>query len=286
MNQSRGSSDPHPNARVLALELADIVVFYDPNFPKDHEASIYDPPVNRVAVVVGEEGALTIGRRLLRSRVELIPLAVLPRLPSVQVRRVAAPCHVDAIARFFRRHAKRATHFEGGLRALRQGNLQPLVDGGFFPEQRSYRDEATYETEWQRLVGHLQPGDWILTRDRESALSRFIAWATDGLWSHVAMHLGDGEIFEWITSGPRQGSIDLYKGRRYSVGVYRLASGEQRSSEEWRAAMAALTARLKHRYGYWGAFKAGVLAFRGQHMDALTPNSDVLRGNLTLIDFV
>lgn len=267
----------------LIVEPADIVIFYDKDFPAEPTIGVEEPQVNRVAVVVDERGALSIGRGFLGRRVELLPLQAIPALPNVHIRRLALG-HSDEIAQFFLRHAHRPAHFEAGLQALHEENLQPLLAGGFFPTRPIYRTDDEHEAAWDHLKANLKPMDFIFTIDLNSRLSRFIAWSTDGTWSHAALHVGRGEIWESITSGIRNGPIELYKGRRYWVAAYRHCDviKKPRTEQEVEAAVHGHRFR-SNAYNYRGALKYGWKAFRGDHSDGLTPNSTVLQGNLVLV---
>lgn len=268
---------------VLEVQPADIVIFFDPRLPPDPGEG---PAVNRIAIVIDERGALSLfsderGPR----RVESIPLQSIPTLPNVQMRR-GTQGHCDEIAAFFLTQVDRPTHFEAGLRALRCGNLQPLIAGGFFPRRPKYASDEQYEAAWKALRSSLQPADAIYTFDAESRISKFIAWATDGAWSHVAFHVGEGEIWESVTTGIRQGPIEIYKGRRYWVAAYRHidAVTKPRTKEEISEAVAAGSKRFRpNSYNYRGALKFGWKAFRGDHSHGLTPNSGILLGAFALV---
>jgi len=273
-------------ATLLTVRPADILIFYDKRFPADPDTGIDKVPLNRVAVVVGERGALSIGRGVFGRRVELLPLQAIRTLPNLQIRR---PTHgyTDEVARYFRRHTHRPAHFEAGLRAVREENLEPLIAGEFFPDRPTYRTDDEYEAAWRRLTADLKPADFIFTTDLDSRLSRLIAWSTDGAWSHAAIYVGRGEIWESVTSGIRNGPIELYKGQRYWVGAYRHCNALKKPStlEEVEAAVRSHQFR-PNAYNCRGALKFGWKAFRGDHSHALTPNSTVLQGNLVLVAHV
>ena len=263
---------------------ADLVVFYDKRFPADPgtgENGI--PAVNRVAIVIDERGALFLGQGVIGRRVERLPLQSIPTAPNAQIRRLTHG-YTDQVAQFFARHAHRPTHFEAGLRALLVENLQPLLAGTFFPSRPTYQTDYEYEAAWHHLVANLMPMDAIFTLDLHSRLSRFIAWATDGAWSHVATHIGDGEIWESVISGIRNAHVGIYKGQRYRVAAYRHYEVQKkpRSIEDARTAVRAIRFR-PNAYNYRGALKFGWKAFRGDHGHGLTPNSGILQGIWILI---
>lgn len=168
---------------------------------------------------------------------------------------------------------------------MREENLQPLIAGNFFPDRPTYRTGDEYEAAWRRLKVSLEPADFIFTTDLNSRLSRFIAWSTDGAWSHAAIHVGRGAIWESVTSGIRRnGPIELYKGQRYWVAAYRHCDALKRPRTEEEVAAAVRAHRFKpNAYNYRGALNFGWRAFRGDHSHALTPNSTVLQGHLVLV---
>jgi hypothetical protein len=270
----------------LVLRPADIVVFLDERFPNDSDTQPGEMQVNRVAVVVDEHGALSLRPNAIPRLVEVVPLQNIPALRNLQVRSVVDH-HSNEIAQFFITHANRPTHFEAGLRALHEGNLQPLIAGGFFPKRQVYTTDGEYQAAWHTWKANLAPLDFIFTRDLKSRLSNFIAWATDGEWSHAALHVGDGEIAESVTSGIRRVPVELYEERRYWVAAYRRvdAAVHPKAKPEVDAAVRSHHFRL-NAYNYRGALTYGWKAFRGDHSHALTPNSQVLQGNLMFMGHV
>src|SRR6185295_4535505 len=126
------------NLHVSLLRPADIVLFHDKHSPADPDRQASEPPVNRVAVVVGDCGALSVRRGVVGRRVETISLQALPILPHVQVRRLSHR-YSREVAKFFVSHVDRPTHFEAGLRALLHENWQPIIFGSFFPSPPTYR---------------------------------------------------------------------------------------------------------------------------------------------------
>jgi hypothetical protein len=172
----------------------DLVLFLDTRLPVSAGNE-----TNQVAVVVDEQGALYIGKGVIGRRIRRIPLQELPSLPKVQLRRTKHAGYGDLIARYFLKHANQPSYFEAGLRALHCDNHQPFETGRLFPERPTYRSDDEYEAAWARFKSLLKPLDGIYTVDQSSRISRFIAWATHGTWSHVALYIGDGEIHESVT---------------------------------------------------------------------------------------
>ncbi len=264
---------------IYLVQPADMVIFYDKRFPADPGTGVNGvSAVNRVAIVVGEQGALFIGRGVIGPRVEILPLQSIATAPNVEIRRPTHGCN-EQVAKFFIRHTHRPAYFEAGLRALLVENLQPLLAGTFFPDQPVYQTDDEYETAWSHLSASLMPMDAIFTIDLDSRLSRFIAWSTDGAWSHVAIHTGDGEIWESVTSGIRRGPLQIYKGRRYRVAAYRHYECLKTPRTAYEANAAVKARRFRpNAYSYRGALKFGWKAFRGDHSHGLTPNSSILQG--------
>ncbi len=138
---------------------------------------------------------------------------------------------------------------------------------------------------WNRFVESLEPHDHLLTFDRESLLSKIIAVVTLGPFSHIAHYIGDGNIWEVVTSGTRIAPLETYKGRRYRVAAYR-NYGHSFITEEEAMAIYQKTAG-RPGYNYIGALKAGVRTFLGDRkLSPTTPNGIILAGALTFIDQV
>jgi hypothetical protein len=273
---------PSELPRAVELLPADIVLFYDDRFPRDPGSG---SEINSVAIVVDQQGALYVDRGAFRRRiVRRLPLHELAKLRNLDFRRSPTLEHRDRIAAYFLRHAHSPEHFEAGLRAFNLGNLHPLLDGSFFPERPTYNSDEQYEAAWQNLKAQLRPLDCIYTTDLSSRVSRFIAWATHGPWSHVAVHMDDGVIWESETSGIRSGPIEIYKGRNFWVAVYRNIQtlDQPRTGAEVEAVVASHPFR-KDRYNYRGAIKYGFKSFCGDHSHGLVPNSIIYRGDSFLV---
>jgi hypothetical protein len=269
-------NDP-PRNTYVALP-GDIAIFFDKRLPVAPGME-----TNNVAVVAGELGALYLGHRFFGRRVEKISLQELPSLPKVEFRR-SVEFDGEKVASYFIKYADRPSYFEAGLRALHCYNQQPFLMSGLFPERPTYKNEEDYETAWEQFKSQLLPFDGIYTVDLSSRLSRFIAWATHGTWSHVALYIGDGEIHESVTSGLRRGPLELYKGRHYWIAAYRHigAINSPRTADQARATVASLSFR-PDRYNYRGAIKFGLKAFLNDHSHDLVPNSAMYMGNRVLI---
>ena len=174
------------------------------------------------------------------------------------------------------------------MNAWINGNMQPFVECRLFPQRPFYIDDDAYNEGWAIFVQSLKPGDAIYTVDTKSYLSRFIAWATHGTWSHVAWYMGDGMISESTTSGIRTVPIEFYKQRRYWLGAYRhIQLMEAALSSEHCQNVVARDKRFRHdRYNYLAAMRYGFRSFIGDHSHNLVPNSAMFQGHLVRVALV
>jgi hypothetical protein len=74
---------------------------------------------------------------------------------------------------------------------------------------------------WAEMTVSIQRGDLVQVLDTSSRVSRLIAKIDLGTWSHSARYIGNGNVFEVITSGPVTRSISSYADRPYRIGIYR-----------------------------------------------------------------
>jgi hypothetical protein len=135
------------------------------------------------------------------------------------------------------------------------------------------------------FIRQLEPHDPIFTFDRQSLLSKLIAVLTHGPFSHVATYLGDGKIWEIVTSGARVVPLEVYKGRgRYRVAAYRHYGYEKKDRATQQAELMQLVGNV--RYGYFGAVFAGFKSYFRFHRESATPNGIILSGPLIFIEQV
>jgi len=268
--------------RIFEVELGDIIIFFDPRSPPDPGSGTSETPaVNRVAVVVGERHALFLSRNKFGFKtVESFPFGqVFKEEQNLVIRKSPFGAANMLIVEFFLNAQNNPNIFEAGMKALQASNLPLLIAGQLFPDPPVYRNDAEYLSAWEGLVARLLPFDVILTRDNESKLSRFIARFTHGPWSHTAIHVANGEIWESVTSGVRRVSIDVYKGRRYRVGVYRHVSAMENAVTAERAIEIASSHPFRpNSYNYAQAIRYGIKSFVGDHGHALVPNSMIYQG--------
>ena len=281
---SRGSKQepmtiPRKHDEGQILHPADILIFCDDSSRKPVEEG-----VNQIAIVTDDAQALFLERGTVRR----LDLRMIPQLKNLNARRGVEPEQARKVADYFTRHANRPAHFEAGLKALLVHNLQPLLAGDLFPERPIYENEMEYEQAWQSFKSTLRPSDCIFTACLSSPLSRTIAWATGGSWSHVASYVGGGEIAESTTSGLRRTSLDVYRGQQYWVANYRHIGSidRPRMEEQTKQDVEAIFKQAVQGYNYRKAFWYGVRAFLGDHSHALVPNSMIYQGLYSLIAHV
>jgi hypothetical protein len=264
--------------KVIEVKACDIALFWD-----GRSAIHPDPDLNQIAIIVGDY-ALALRRSAItrRRQVEEIALADLTSFRNLTLRSSTALFDRDRVAQFFITHRRDPEQFAAGLKAFRRENFQPLLAGSFFPTRPTYKSDSEYQDAWQHMVEQLRPMDTVFTTCHTSVLSKFIAWATHGPWSHVLTYVGNGEIHESITSGIRRGSIELYRSRANWVAAYRHTELENdpRTYEE---ALAATEINWRPGYNYRKAIYYGARSFFGDHDHALVPNSIVYQGHMSLI---
>lgn len=125
------------------------------------------------------------------------------------------------VADYFEKYQYDPFSFFAGKAALFYGNKDPFVRGTLAPEYPQYENNAQREAAWKKFISQLHVGDRIVTFNHSSIISHVIASFTRGTWSHLAVYLGDGQISEFVTSGLRETSIEIYKASNYSVAAYR-----------------------------------------------------------------
>ncbi|HUC49518.1 MAG TPA: hypothetical protein VMA30_09040 [Xanthobacteraceae bacterium] len=254
-----------------ALGPLDIVIFFEKRSPNP----VDETGCNQWAFVVDDKTALYV-----RGRVRSISIAKIRSLPNATViRRVPAPL-APYVASMLLKYRWRPSMFQVAVNFLQSNNYRPFLEGSFFPPDVSYASDEEYEVAWQKMVAALQPGDCIFTFDRASWMSKLIARATHGPFSHCGIYIGGGELGEVVTSGTRIAPIETYKGRKYRVAVYR-HYGTIKSVDDMISDIRATAGRPG--YGYIGALRAGVIALFGAHHKTAAPNSLILWGFLTYI---
>jgi hypothetical protein len=227
--------------------------------------------------------AMSDGRALYHSKgnVRSFKLKEAYGLPNAQLLRwKPAPLGPDIVS-YLLANEKRPTHFLAGVRAMQNTNFEMFLRGELFPLSPVYESDEEYERAWSDLISQLRPRDMIFTTQLDSWLSRFIAWATKGPFSHCGIYLGDGEISEIVTSGNRIAPLEIYKGRKFRVAAYRtfapLPKKWSKTVEECHAADGTPG------YSYFGAMTHGLRSFFGDHENSFTPNSLIYQGRIGFI---
>jgi len=271
----RGQSQPEHLNAATPLGPLDVVLFYD-----KYSTIPVDEGVNQQAYVVSNKHALY--RRGIIHSISLDHLRA--RSEAIVVRGV--PYQVAPyVAKMLLRYRWRPNMFNFATNFIRAHNYGPFVRGNLFPNDVTYSSDAEYEAAWNSFVKYLEPDDYLFTFDRSSLLSKIIAAGTLGPFSHVAHFIGNGKIWEVVTSGTRIVPLETYKGRRYRVAAYRNYGHSFVSREEAMAHYQKTAGRPG--YGYVGAFKAGVRTFFGDRKySPTTPNGIILGGVLAFIDQV
>jgi hypothetical protein len=267
-----GSYPNEPITSTTELNPVDIVIFYDKWSLKPLSEG-----VNQWAFVVDNKRAL-----FSRAFVHSISLDVLRKKPNATVvRRVPAQL-AEPVASLLIHCRWRPALFKAASNFLQLTNYMPFIFGKFFPDDVSYEADEEYENAWRVFIERLEPHDAIFTFDRQSFLSMLIALLTHGPFSHVATYLGDGNIWEIVTSGARVVQVEVYKGRgRHRVAAYRHYGHEKKDRATQKAELMQLVSNV--RYGYFGALLAGFKSYFGFHRESATPNGIVLSGPLLFI---
>jgi hypothetical protein len=269
-----------PGLPIIEVHPADLLLYFDPSSSKP-----VDDGVNQVAIIIDERHALLVEP----GRAQELPLSNLGTLQNAHFRHVIEdPNTADSVVDYFTRHRKNPAYLEAGFRAYQQQNFRFFADGPF-PERPHYVDQASYDAAWKTFEASLRPHDCIFTTCRTSITSRLIAWATDGPWSHCATYLGEGEIWESVTSGIRYERLDVYRGRKFWIAAYRHVRFCENppSMEQARNSVIEASAQYKQGYNYGMALWNGLRAFVGRHAEARgVPNSIILQGSYALVAHV
>src|ERR1700691_701002 len=194
-----------PRPGTIFYRPGDVLLFYDDRSPPDPGTGQHGvPAINRGAMLAGLEGALLLERGMFGRRVRRIAADQISDLKNVTVRGTPGQ-HGQRIAEYFIKHVHKPSHFEAGMAALYCGNLDPFLRGQLYPIFPIYRNQEEYDRAWDNFCSLLKPMDFILALDRSSRISKFIALATHGPWSHVGVYLGNCEMSEMLTTGVRRG---------------------------------------------------------------------------------
>jgi hypothetical protein len=94
---------------------------------------------------------------------------------------------------------------------------------------------------------------------------------------------GDGEISEFVTSGYRRTSIEIYKPPIYSVAAYRYIDALDRIPTREEVLAGNCCARPGVKYDYVGAIISGWDAYNGDFAGSFVPNSIMYLGTAQLV---
>jgi hypothetical protein len=115
-------------------------------------------------------------------------------------------------------------------------------------------DEAERRRRCEQLIGKASCGDLLLTTDLSSPVSRFIAWMTNGPWSHAAICIGEGDLVEATTKGVVQRPLHIYDRPGIRLGLYR---SPLKTDDTLEALKLRARRELGKGYDYKAAFRAG-----------------------------
>ncbi len=239
-----------------------------------------EPTSHRVAIPAGRSEALLLEEtgsdRTIR-RVGSVELNMLANVSLVPV----PPAMIKPIEEYFLKCSRRPSHFDAGIAALGHGNFDLFVRGHLYPARRTYENRTEYERAWDEFRLALKPLDLILIADR-SLLSRFIAGATHGPWSHIAVYMGHDELSEILTSGARRAPIEVYNDRRYRLAAYRIV---RVASDKVATAINQIESQEQRTtgYSYREAIRFGWRTFLGDHAHNRVPNSIMYSGRCMLV---
>ncbi|HTO66851.1 MAG TPA: hypothetical protein VMM15_37010, partial [Bradyrhizobium sp.] len=131
--------------------------------------------------------------------------------------------NLESIEAFFSQNRANASLFFQGLNALAKHDdtfFEPPVRLPIL--QPISREE--FERSWEQLLLLVRPTDQIMVIDTNSFISRAIAAVDQGVWSHVAGYVGNGNIIEAGLSGVVERPLTVYRSQRYRIGLYRVRS--------------------------------------------------------------
>jgi hypothetical protein len=267
----------------LVFTPGDILLFQD---DQHHPSGGNLNDLNRMGILIGPEGALYYleADGLRRARIEFLPSKKFGTLKKMETRQSPLTHIGDQVAAFFVKHRTNPAHFYAGMGALFHGNDGIFLQGQLHPTRPRYKNKQEAEQAWRDFKQKIQPGDILLTTDTTSAISRLVAWSTDGPWSHIAYCENNTTISEMVTTGPRRVPIETYKDAKHWIGLYR-------DSTVLKKPRGLIDTRIflerhvlpERKYSHWQAAKAGWKAFRGDHSARDVPNSVMHTGHAKLI---
>lgn len=262
----------------IELSVGDVILYYDDRSERPIDVS----GCNQWAIAVEDQIAI-VNRP---SGIICVRIEDILRRPHLNIRKNPYSSHAANISAYFIRNRRHRSLYEAGERSLLVGNLQIFENGSLFPQRPEYSSVDEFERAWSFLLSSSKPMDVIFTVRFDSLLSRFIAWATHGPFSHVALYVGEGEIFESVTSGLRRGGLtDLYKDRNNWVATYRHVQHLDRTFTHEEAKSIAEQTMASYRPGYnWlDAGRHGLRSFRGNHEQSKAPNSWLYQGSYQMV---
>lgn len=271
-------------ADTIFIEKGGVVVFYDNNYPREPGGPT-DRAVNSVGFVTSDFEILVLKNDVLFGlRIDKYHVGDLADLENVSSHTTPLKDIGEQVGAYFKKYRFDPFAIYGGKTALFHGNPDIFIRGELRPIYPKYNSQAHRDEAWEKFKSSLKPGDRIVTFDHSSVISHIIAWATRGPWSHLAIYLGDGQISEFVTSGLREVSLEIYRSPNYSLGSYRyidLVDKELTREEVLATSCCDPTPGMT--YDYVGAITASWHAFNGDFVKGVVPNSMMYLGTVTLV---
>jgi hypothetical protein len=191
----------------------------------------------------------------------------------------------DNIETFFTQNVDNPQLFFAGVNALKERpsyfdhpiklpRLEPIS-----PEE--------FEHRWAKLESILRPTDVINSIDTESRVSRLIARADSGTWSHTSGYLGNGLISEAIPPRVVVAPLHRLKHPRYRLGVYRPA--DSITPDQVRRYREFVLSQVGQPYAYRKVATIGwrkLLHLWPRDTTQFTPNEMIIRYDIPLIHMV
>jgi Orthopoxvirus protein of unknown function (DUF830). len=176
-----------------------------------------------------------------------------------------------------------------GIRALVNHNFEVFDSENIMPNFYNYLSITQYDIAWSELTSKLRKGDLIFTFNKKSRISKLIASIDNGSWSHCAIYMGQGNIFEAISKGRVVRNIEVYKNPNTHIGVYRSGVGKQSLTND--TINKFVNGEAGPGYGYLKAILLGmrtVLVLNDDKFSPtdVTPNGLIYSGSFYLVDYL
>lgn len=187
----------------------------------------------------------------------------------------------EKIQIFFLENWRNYALFKSGVSAIIRSDVEYFTQPIKLPILRPIDDEMHLER-WRSLEQQIQKGDLLCTFDCESNMSKMISWVTSGPWSHVAACSGEGMVLEMITTGSCERSLEVYRQKKYRVGLYRLMVPNLDFDKAFESARES----LGQSYGYPAIILSLIETIIGRTQPSTSPNDLAMHRDFRLIGIV